>query len=160
MTKQPIPIDEVSKYPSIPLARFNKTANLAIKRILAAHSTHITREQEVILRHLCRQDGINQVELAARVGQERNNLSRTLTILEDKNYIERKVCRQDKRNSLVFVTETGRQVHAEAYNAMQIYRSVLFMGFTPDEIEQFAATIHELIANLEEYTENGDVEGD
>ena len=50
-------------------------------RLFRAHGYDITREQEVILRELCERDGVHQADLARRVGQDRNNLSRTLEIL-------------------------------------------------------------------------------
>lgn len=148
MTTQPTLPSNVNQ-PDIPLVRFNKSANLAIKRILAAHGTPVTREQEAILSQLCHMDGINQVELANRVGQERNNLSSTLTILEDKGCITREVCRHDKRNSLVCVTDIGRKVHETTSKAMQQYRDILLNGIPTDEVERFIATLHAMIANLD-----------
>lgn len=146
-----------AQQPDIPLAQFSKAANLTIRRILAAHGTPVTREQEAILCHLCHMDGINQVELADRVGQERNNLSRTLTILEDKGCIAREISRRDKRNSLVYVTDIGRKVHETTSRAMQQYRHVLFQGLTAEETERFTATMNTMIANLKQFN-GGNIE--
>lgn len=139
----------------IPLARFSKAANLAVKRILAAHGTPVTREQEAILCQLCHMDGMNQVELANKVGQERNNLSRTLTILEDKGCITREACRHDKRNSLVFVTDIGRKVHETTSKAMKQYKALLLGEISAEEMESFIVTMNAMIDNLEHFnTEN------
>ena len=140
--------------PQIKLNKFNKTINLVMSRIIRSHGYNITREQEAILRALCIFDGINQAELATRAGQERNNLSRTLTILEDKGLITRKVCTTDKRNSLVFVTPKGREVHAEVYKAIVEYRNILFAGMSMEEVEAFSETVNTLTANLNRYLDS------
>lgn len=142
-----------SRYPRIPMARFNKAINLVMSRLFRAHGYSITREQEAILRELVRGDGINQVELALRTGQERNNLSRTLTILENKNLILRETCPQDKRNCLIYITREGRAQHEGIFEAIEAYRAVLFQGLTPEEIQDVADKIIRLTGNLERYLE-------
>lgn len=138
-------------YPRIKLALFHKLVNLTMARLFRAHGHDITREQEVILRELRQQDCINQVELAVRTGQDRNNLSRTLHILESKGLVVRDLCSTDKRNSLVFITDLGRRLHERANQAVEEYRQILFSGFSQEEIEAFAEMIRRLSSNLSSY---------
>jgi len=138
-------------YPRLPFALFNKLINLTMSHLFKTHGHKITREQEVILRELCRLDGANQVGLALRTGQDRNNLSRTLTLLEGKGLILRDVCDVDKRNSRVYITEAGRQLHEQAFKTILEYQSILFKGFNQREINHFSETIQLLIANLSEF---------
>lgn len=142
---------KTSRYPRIKLGKFHKTINLTMSRIFKSHGHNITREQEAILRALCVSDGINQAELAARAGQERNNLSRTLNILESKGWVTRSVCPADKRNSVVYITEEGRELHDKVYDSIEEYRHVLFRGLTMEQVQEFADMVHRLTANLEDY---------
>lgn len=144
---------QAGDYPQIKLNKFNKTINLAMSRIFKAYGYNVTREQEAILRALVAFDGVNQAELAARTGQERNNLSRTLGILEDKGFISRKTCASDKRNSLVYITPAGREFHAHVFRAIEQYRHILFKGLTMEQIYAFSDIIQLLTRNLEEYLE-------
>ncbi len=138
-------------YPRLPLARFNKLINLTMSRLFASYGHNITREQEVILRELHRLDGVNQVDLAFRTGQDRNNLSRTLALLENKGLIHRDVCHLDKRNTRVFISDEGRALHAKAYRVIDEYRRILFKDFTQQEIDDFSETIQRLIRNLADF---------
>jgi DNA-binding MarR family transcriptional regulator len=143
------------RYPRIKLALFQKCVNLTMTRVFRAHGYEVTREQEVILRELCGKDGLNQVDLARRTGQDRNNMSRTLDILELKGLVVRHVSDSDKRSSIVFVTNKGRNLHKGVYKAVDEYRRILFRGISQEEIEFFATMIERLIANLEADLEPG-----
>lgn len=142
---------KTAQYPRIRLNKFHKTINLAMTRIFKAHGFNITREQEAILRALCSTEGINQAELAVLAGQERNNLSRTLNILEEKGLVSRIVCPTDRRNSVVHITSEGRKLHAAVYKAIEEYQHTLFNGLTMEQIQTFADTVHFLTQNLEDY---------
>ena len=126
---------EAVQYPRIKLNKFHKTINLAMGRIFKAHGFNITREQEAILRALCSTEGVNQAELAMLAGQERNNLSRTLNILEEKGLVTRIVCPTDRRNSVVHITREGRKLHAMVYKAIEEYQHVLYNGLTMEQIQ-------------------------
>lgn len=143
-------------YPRIRLAHFNKLVNLVMNRQFQARGLDITREQEVILRELGQQDGCNQAELAQRTGQDRNNLSRTLDILFTKGLVAREACADDKRHSIIRLTAPGRRMQVQALDAVNAYRDVLFAGFTPNEIDSYAAMVARLIANLESHAQNAE----
>lgn len=140
-------------FPRIKLSHFHKLINLTMSRLFKSYGCDITREQEVILRELRLRDGVNQVELAVRTEQDRNNLSRTLVILESKNLIARDRSHRDKRNSLVYLTDSGRALHEVAYQAINEYRRVLFQGFSQKEVDTFADMIHRLSDNLSDFLE-------
>lgn len=135
-------------FPRIKLSLLHKLINAVMARLFKAHGCDITREQEVILRELRQRDGVNQVVLASRVGQDRNNLSRTLDILQSKKLVVRDVYSSDKRSSLVYITDEGRALHKAAYRAIQEYRHILFRGFSQKEIDAFEDMIGRLNDNL------------
>lgn len=140
--------DALAGHPRLPVARFGKLVNLTIKRLLEAHDCPVTREQEIVLRKLRESDGLPQVELATRVGQDRNNLSRTLQLLERNGFVRRTVDVADKRCSLVCITAEGRRVHDVAFAAIMAYQKVLFAGLPNDEIAAFAETMAHMTDNL------------
>lgn len=140
-------------FPRIKLSLFHKLINLTMTRLFKTHGYDITREQEVILRELRQNDGINQVELAFRTEQDRNNLSRTLDILEQKKLVSRDRSHRDKRSSIVYLTDEGRALHEGAYQAVNEYRRVLFQGCSQEEIDAFAGMIRRLTDNLTTFLE-------
>ena len=146
--------DAIHEYPGLPLSKFNKLVNLTLKRLFKSVGCDITREQEVILRELCRSDGINQAKLAIRVGQDRNNLSRTLSLLEHRGLIKKDVHGADKRNTDIRITRTGRKLHAQAFEAIEMYWNILFDGLSPREVQTFSENINKLSENLAQFVNN------
>jgi DNA-binding MarR family transcriptional regulator len=138
-------------YPRIRLAYFNKLINLAMSRQFQLRGLDVTREQEAILRELAQLDGCNQADLAQRTGQDRNNLSRTLGLLEAKQLVRRDVSPEDKRHSVVRLTPAGRRMQQQALQAVDAYRDALYAGFTTQEIDDFARTVSRLTTNLESF---------
>lgn len=126
-----------------------------ITRLLKMAGCDVTREQEVILRELIRSGGVNQIELAERVGQDPNNLSRTLSILESRGQIVRKTRGSDRRSKIIHVTSAGRAIHKEAFKAIEAYWTILFRGCSQDDIDTFIATVDRLSGNLGDYIKNG-----
>jgi DNA-binding MarR family transcriptional regulator len=148
--------DVINNYPRLPIAKFNKQVNLSLKRLFESAGCDITREQEVILRELIQSDGFNQAELARRVGQDRNNLSRTLHLLEDRGLIKRVVRGEDKRNSNVRITAAGRKLHAQAFKAIEAYWNILFEGSSQADIAEISSNLERLSRNLSNFVENGE----
>ena len=142
------------RYPRLKLAYFNKLINLTMARLFRTDGLDVTREQEAILRELVQGDGISQVELATRTGQDRNNLSRTLDLLVGKGLACRQASSNDRRQSLVFLTKSGKELESAAYEAVNEYREILFRGFNQQEIDAFAAAIERLTSNLETFLED------
>jgi len=138
-------------YPRVRLAYVYKLVNLVMSRQFQLHGLDVTREQEAILRELAQGDGCNQAELAQRTGQDRNNLSRTLGLLEAKQLVTRDASRDDKRHSVVRLTPSGRRMQQQALQAVDRYRATLYQGFTPQEIDEFARALGRLTANLETF---------
>ena len=90
---------------------------------------------------ICRHPGISQEELSRRVYINKSNVTRHLTYLESKGYVERRQSEEDKRVTLVFPTE-------KAYDALPMLREIvhdwnemLTEEFTPEEKELFASLI-------------------
>lgn len=147
-----------AQHPRLPLARFGKLVNLSISRLLREAGCTLTREQEVILRELRRDEGASQVELARRVGQDANNLSRTLALLEGRGYVVRVPDGSDRRSVRVAITPAGRALHDQAFEAIQIYWQVLFEGMSRRESRAFMASLNRMTDNLERFLESRKME--
>lgn len=133
----------------LPVARFNKLVNLTLTRLLRAADSDLSREQEVILRQLRARDGISQKELARLVNQDSNNISRTLTLLEDRKLVRRTSSATDKRVQSIEITESGVAAHEKAFRAIETYWSEAVKGFEAGEVEQLSELMERVNRNLE-----------
>ena len=111
----------------------------------------MSREQEVILRQLRARDGLNQVQLAELADQDSNNISRTLSLLEKREFIRRIPNPSDNRSQIVQITEQGIHAHEIAFQAIEKYWKVSFQGFSDEEIETLSALMKRMSENLESF---------
>lgn len=84
-------------------------------RVLRPHG--VTADQYVLLRILGEGDGISQQDLAHTSASDPTTVGRMLELLEQKDYVERRPLPTDRRTRLVFLTEAGRRMMDELYEA-------------------------------------------
>jgi DNA-binding MarR family transcriptional regulator len=144
-------MNENSKYPRLQISLLYRVAELSFLRALRGTYPNITGAQELVMRVLRLEGDMNQTELASRVGQDRNNLSRTLGILKKKGLISKKTQENDRRFSLVSITSEGKKVHQDIFMIMEEWRkNVFFKGIEPSELVEFNKTFMKLVKNLQE----------
>jgi len=66
--------------------------------------------QELLLAHLCRQEGLRQTALARALQVELPTVNKMLRRLEDAGFVRRDADPEDARASLTFLTDRGREV--------------------------------------------------
>lgn len=79
-------------------------------------------------------DGINQTELAARVGLDGSSLVRLLDIMESRSLIERRPGADDRRTKLIFLTPEGHSAAEEVRTIIARAESEILGDISDDEI--------------------------
>lgn len=146
-------LKDKSPYPRLPIKRLSKTMNRSVDRVFTSNGFSITSEQEVILRVLRTAGPMSQTELARLAGQDRNNLSRTLGLLQKKGLIIKKESNTDRRYCEINVSPEGDELHEKLLLILEDWREQLFAGVQQYEIEFFVATAMKLIENMEKMDE-------
>ncbi len=141
----------ISKYPRLSISVLHKVMEFSFVRAMQERNLDITGAQELVLRALRFEGGLTQTELASRVGQDRNNLSRTLSILRKKGLISKKTKEDDRRYYEVSITPEGEKIHQNIFEVMEEWReNVLFKNMEIEEIVEFNNTLKKLVSNLRE----------
>jgi len=129
-------------------------ASLKLRHLIKAKlqnelkSHDITLDQWIILNMLSKNEGSNQKKLAEVSYKYRTVITRILKILEDKGLIERKKSYHDKRESLVYLTNKGKNLYKETSVIMHQNAQEINNYFTDDKREEFKSLLNELIFKL------------
>lgn len=83
----------------------------ALQQRFRAHN--VTSAQWAFLRILWNEDGINQKDLASRLGVHATTTVPALAILERNGFVRRERHDRDKRNMLIYLTDAGKQLAFE-----------------------------------------------
>lgn len=79
-------------------------------------------------------DGINQTELAARVGLDGSSLVRLLDIMEVRGLIERRPGADDRRTKLIFLTQDGHNAAEDIHTIIARAEAEILADISDSEV--------------------------
>lgn len=106
---------------------------------------------------ICRNPGLSQEQLARRVYFDKYNVTRHLNKLEEGGYVERRPSDNDKRVMLVYPTQKMLDLLPLVRQCIEEWDALLFEGLSPEELEQFDATLLKITQRAQEYVNSKDV---
>lgn len=105
------------------------------------------------------EDGASVSGMAAQMRVSAPAVSRLLKGMEGKDYIVRQVDAKDRRNTRVFITETGRAKQEECCEIFQNYTKRVFARMGEDNMLQLLNLFNQMLGVMEDElkkTEKGD----
>jgi DNA-binding MarR family transcriptional regulator len=109
----------------------------------------ITTGEWSALRVLWMQEGLTQVELAARMRVEKASLTGVLNSLEEKGLIARARNRDDRRKINLRLTAAGRRLEAKLLACARTINEKATRGLPAAQVGAVRALLNAFIANLE-----------
>lgn len=113
----------------------------------------ITPGQFHLLNMILRHDGINQRDLAAMLKITPATLSVRIKRLEKANYLIRSVDKNDKRNFVLTLTASGKELIDTSYEHMKKNMLLLFKGVTAEELLALKSCLGKIQHNLDKKKE-------
>lgn len=114
---------------------------------LKKNGLEITIDQWLALRTLSEKPGISQKELAETVFKDEASVTRILSLLTVKKYLEKRASAGDGRRSEITITKKGRSLLQKTEKVVMSYRAHALKGLSQKEISQASATLNKIIAN-------------
>ncbi len=108
----------------------------------------LTQSRWITLTHLKHQDGLQQHQLASRVGVESPSLVRTLDGLEQLGLVERRPCPNDRRGKVVHLTAQASPLLMEMDTILEGNRDQVLAGLSEQEIREFSRVAEHINQNL------------
>src|SRR4051812_37027274 len=109
---------------------------------------HVTAAQWAFLRILWNEDGLNQKELAERVGVHQTTTVPAIAILERNGYVRRVRNSADRRNVMIYVTDAGRRLAHELIPYATENNRKALAGFEREEIDTLMGLLLRVQQNL------------
>ena len=124
------------------------SAGLA-RSFAASGRPDLTPEQWAVLSRLWEEEGVSQIELAARTGKDRHNMTRILALLEKNGFIYRRPDKGDSRRKLVHLTPAGRSLRQELIGVVEDFLQIALDGLSQADYDQYERTQRRIWENLE-----------
>jgi len=101
--------------------------------------------------------GMSQEQLARHVCLDKCNVTRHLSMLEEGGYVERRSSDTDKRVTLVYPTDKLEELVPTVRESKRDWTECVLEGLSPEELEQFEATLLKIARRAKEYVNSKDV---
>ena len=125
--------------------QFKKYKNTVFKR----KGIDITSDQWILLKNIHEVEGITQTELAARSKKEAAAVTRTLDILERKNWIVRKTDPNSRRVYNLFTTVSGKKIVNKILPIALETREQAREGISGEELAVLNKLLDKIFDNLQ-----------
>lgn len=129
--------------------KINQTANkINNKYIQLLQTLNIAPEQRATLEIIKYQENVNQTKIANILGKDKTTISRTLSTLEKKGFIQKK--QLDKRTNLIKLTDLGDEILNKSSNLVKEFRDSLFNNLEKNEITLLLNLLEKVALNVQE----------
>ncbi len=118
-------------------------------RIFKEFNINITSDQWILLKNIHENEGINQTELSNLAKKEAASVTRTLDLLEKKNWVERKVDKNSRRVFQLFCTNKGNRMVEKILPLALKARARASKGLSTEEIKILNSLLDRIYKNLE-----------
>ena len=105
-------------------------------------------EQWALLLRLQERANINQLELARATSRDNASVTRSVAVLEKKQFIERRQSDQDRRDKYLALTPAGQALVPRMVLCAQRVLEQATKGMTGHEIAAFNRTVQKMTDNL------------
>ena len=122
----------------------------SINRYMDAKTRHLNLSNATVpfLAHLCMRDGMYQDEMAAALHFDKSSVTRAITALEKRGYVNRLVDPRIKRRNLIKITGLGLSLKDELLQILSQTTESLFAGFSPEEREAYFQSTEKINQNI------------
>ena len=110
----------------------------------------LTRGQPKMLRFLGKNDGCRQKDIAERYYLRAASVSTILNVMERDGLIERKINPHSRRETLVFLTEKGRQKLVQVEEFYKTIEQEIFGTFDDEEFEVLMEKLEKVRSLMEQ----------
>lgn len=116
---------------------------------------NVTGEQWIVLLQILDDEGLNQQEIACKVGKDKASITRLVDGLEKRNLVVRIADKNDRRNKLIYLTKEGKQVKAELSKIATQTLVDLQQNIVSNELEICKKVLRQVFKNCIEVCRRG-----
>lgn len=134
------------------LSRIGLLSKVFANQTFSKNSFDIRPEQFTVLMALKENDGMYQRQLAYYTFKDRPNITRIVSILEEKGYINSKITADGRQVKKLYITQKGIEECEKNLPVIFEIWSTTTLGLSEEEISVFLQTLDKIENNLRERT--------
>ncbi len=112
-------------------------------------NTNISANENYMLMYLFDKGEVTQDEISSYFGIDKGSISKTVSSLESKGYIEKKINQDNKRSNLVYITKKGIQTFKETKKLLDMWHKDILNNISSEELDILTKTLSTMARNAE-----------
>lgn len=130
------------------VGKVSAAINRTFLRAFAAENIDITTEQWTVLACLWQKDQVTQQALCRLTAKDKPSMTRLIDKLENRNLVIRVSDRNDRRNKLIHLTDSGRELEQQATVLVEKIVERTLGNITDEELNTSRVVLKKVMANL------------
>ena len=124
--------------------------NRKLSRNFRQEGVEITPEQWTILLFLWEKDGVTQQELCNATFKDKPSMTRLIDNMERQHLVVRITNKKDRRNNLIHLTKTGRELENKAYKIANATLEQALQGLSLEELKIGQEVLRKVFTNTKD----------
>ena len=124
--------------------------NRKLSRNFRQEGVEITPEQWTILLFLWEKDGVTQQELCNATFRDKPSMTRLIDNMERQHLVVRISDKKDRRNNLIHLTKTGRELENKAYKIANATLEQALQGLSLEELKIGQEVLRKVFTNTKD----------
>ena len=124
--------------------------NRKLSRNFRQEGVEITPEQWTILLFLWEMDGVTQQELCNATFKDKPSMTRLIDNMERQHLVVRISDKKDRRNNLIHLTKTGRELENKAYKIANATLEQALQGLSLEELKIGQEVLRKVFTNTKD----------
>lgn len=124
--------------------------NRKLSRNFRQEGVEITPEQWTILLFLWEKDGVTQQELCNATFKDKPSMTRLIDNMERQHLVVRISDKKDRRNNLIHLTKTGRELENKAYKIANATLEQALQGLSIEELKIGQEVLRKVFTNTKD----------
>ena len=124
--------------------------NRKLSRNFRQEGVEITPEQWTILLFLWEKDGVTQQELCNATFKDKPSMTRLIDNMERQHLVVRISDKKDRRNNLIHLTKTGRELENKAYKIANATLEQALQGLSLEELKIVPEVLRKVFTNTKD----------
>lgn len=124
--------------------------NRKLSRNFRQEGVEITPEQWTILLFLWEKDGVTQQELCNATFKDKPSMTRLIDNMERQHLVVRISDKRDRRNNLIHLTKTGRELENKAYKIANATLEQALQGLSLEELKIGQEVLRKVFTNTKD----------
>ena len=124
--------------------------NRKLSRNFRQEGVEITPEQWTILLFLWEKDGVTQQELCNATFKDKPSMTRLIDNMERQHLVVRISDKKDRRNNLIHLTKTGRELENKAYKIANATLEQALQGLSLEELKIGQEVLRKVFTNTKD----------